>query len=220
MAARNYLWYELRIAFGWGSILPTLLFPAYALLGWAVWASHDQQPALSELAVICELLLPLTAGLLAAHLMSIERDEAFDNIRRSYPETWWRVPLMRTVMGVALILCAAAFSALIFRMAYGENYSVSDLFLPALPPALYLLALALLVNNLTGNAWASAAVILGYWFIEYIARGQYTGPLFLFRATMPNATDYGLNRGLLTSLSLMLMVVNALYSGWRRRGRG
>jgi len=219
MAAKSYLWYELRIAFGWASILPALLFPAYALLGWAVWSSHDQQPTLSELAVICELLLPLAAGLLAAHLMSIEGDEAFDHIRRSYPETWWRVPLMRTVMSVALVLCAAALGALIFRMAYGD-YPLADILFPALPPALYLLGLALLVNNLTGNAWISGAVILGYWFIEYISRGQYTGALFLFRSTMPNTTDYGLNRGLLTGLALILITVNALYSGWRRRGRG
>ncbi len=219
MTAKSYVWYELRIAFGWASILPALLFPAYALLGWAVWSSHNQQPALSELAMICELLLPLTAGLLAAHLMSIERDEAFDHIRRSYPETWWRVPLMRTVMSVGLVLCAAALGALIFRMAYGD-YRLADILFPALPPALYLLGLALLVNNLTGNAWISGAVILGYWFIEYITRGQFTGALFLFRSTMPTTTDYGLNRGLLTGFALTLITVNALYSSWRRRGRG
>lgn len=212
--------YEARIIFGMASLLPAMLLPAYALLGWIVWTMQEHHPDLSVIASACEQLLPLSAGLLAAHLMSIEREEDFDEIRRSYPESSWRIPLTRSLGAIVITLGAASLAALIFRFAYGD-YPFPEVILPALPPAFYLLALALVVNNISGNAWIAGTAVVGYWFLDYFTVGQYTGVLYLFHATMPNPEiDYDLNRWSLVGVAMGLCLMNGFYSTWRRRKGG
>jgi ABC-type transport system involved in multi-copper enzyme maturation permease subunit len=217
MRIRTPLFYEARLAFGFASLLPALFLPGYALLGWIIWTLQEQRPDVLLIASVFERGLALSAGLLAAHLMSIEREERFDEMRRSYPERSWRVPLLRSLGAVGLTLGAVVLAAFIFRLAYGD-YSLSDMILPALSPALYLLGLALLVNNVSSSNWVAVTAVVGYWFLEYFTGGQYTGVLFLFRATMPNPEiDY---RWLLVGLGFVWLGTNLLYSMWRREHAG
>lgn len=212
--------YEMRVVFGWATLLPVLLLPAYALLAWLNWSAYRATPQLGELVSAFVLGLPLSAGLAATHLMVIEREEGFDDLRRSYPEPSWWLPVRRTVGGLIAVGISAALAGVIFHFAYGD-YAPETVILPAVPPALYLMALALLIGNLTGGYWAAASVIVGYWFLEFHSLGAFTLSFFLFNPIMPiRSVDAGLNRALLVGTALGLLALNVAYTGWRRARGG
>jgi ABC-type transport system involved in multi-copper enzyme maturation permease subunit len=205
------------VVFGLASLLPALLLPAYGLLGWLIWSTQHRIPALTEIHSAFTLALPLGAALAAAHLMTIEREENFDALRRSYPEPAWRMPLARTVGAVLFMVFSAGLSAVIFRFIYGP-YEMSQVVLPAVAPALYLMGLALLTNNLVGSSWVSTAGVVGYWYMELQSMGAYTGSLFLFNDMAPlPGLDPAINRALLVTAALFSCMLNIGYSVWRRR---
>ncbi len=105
--------------------------------------------------------------------MVIEREEGFDSLRRSYAEPSWRLPVRRALGGIAAVGISAVVAGAIFHLAYGD-YAVETVILPAVPPALYLMGLALLVGNLSGGYWMPAALVVGYWFLDYRTQGAYT----------------------------------------------
>lgn len=217
MNTRSRIYYEARLAFGMASLLPALLLPSFALCGWIIWTLQTRQPSSGEIAPVIEGGLCLSAGLLAAHLMSIERDEDFDEIRRTYAESSVRLPLIRISLALMLIALSALLSGLLFHVAIGDAI-VWKVLISALPPAFYLLALSLLINNLTASYWWATGVIVGYWFVEFTTRGVYTDIIYIFRATLPgDPMDYHLNRWLLIALALLMLVANVAFSAWRRR---
>jgi hypothetical protein len=219
MLTRNSAWYEARIVFGMASLLPLLLLPGYMFLGWLLWTSRGTVPALAQITSVFELMLTLSGGLACAHLMTIEREEGFDEIRRTYAEPSWRVPLMRALEALVFISISALLAALFFYLAHGP-YHFDQVVLPAFAPALYLCGLGLLVNNVTGSYWIAAGVVVGYWYGEFITMGVYTKTLFLFNHSMPvPGIDSTLNRVLLMLGALLFFALNAGFSIWRRRGR-
>jgi hypothetical protein len=218
MLTRNTVYYEARIVFGMASLLPLLLLPGYMFLGWILWTSRQAIPPLTQMPMIFEMMLTLSGGLACAHLMTIEREEGFDEIRRTYVERSWRVPMMRAMEAFMFITISGLLAALFFYFAYGQ-YDFNQVVLPAFAPALYLCGLALLINNVTGSYWLAAGVVVGYWYVEAISAGFYTRALFLFNNSMPQADiDPNLNRGLLIVGALVFFALNAAFSAWRRRG--
>lgn len=214
------LYYELRIAFGFASLLPLLLLPGYAILGWIAWASRGATPSLQEGIRAFEVLLTLSGGLAAAHLMTIEREEGFDEIRRTYTELSWRIPLLRTFTALISIAISGFIAAGIFYLAHGA-YDLGQLLLPAFAPAFYLCALAMLVNNISGSYWISSGIIAAYWFGELSSGGNYTEALYLFNHSTPRPDlDPLLNRGLLLIAMLIAIMLNIAFSMWRRRTSG
>lgn len=219
MLTRNSAYYEARIVFGMASLLPLLMLPGYMLLGWLLWTSRQAVPPLAQLTNVFELVLTLSGGLACAHLMTIEREEGFDEIRRTYAEPSWRVPLMRALEALVFISTSALLAALFFFLAHGP-YNIGQVVLPAFAPALYLCGLALLVNNVSGSYWIAAGVVVGYWYGEFLTTGAYTKTLFLFNHSMPLPTvDANVNRALLLLGALLFFALNAGFSLWRRRGR-
>lgn len=210
--------YEARLAFGMASLLPLLFLPGYMLFGAVIWLSRQQTPPLHEIRTAFELLLTLSGGLVAAHLMTIEREEGFDELRRTYPEKSWRVPLLRTGVAVMFIVASALTAALILYLLHGE-YAFTDMVMAAFPPAFYLCGLALLVNNISGSYWLAAGVVGGYWFGDLMTGGAFTGILFLFNNTMP-VVDAAMNRGVLLAAAILFFAANTGFSLWRRRGGG
>ncbi len=188
------------------------------LIGWIIWTTRQAVPPLPEITTVFELALTLAGGLACAHLMTIEREEGFDEMRRTYAESSWRVPVLRALEAAALIAFSGLLAALLFSFAYG-GYDFVQVALPAFAPALYLAGLALLVNNISGNYWIAAGVVVGYWYGDFTSQGIYTGALFLFNhsAPMPDL-DPLLNRALLIGGALVFFALNAAYSAWRRRG--
>jgi hypothetical protein len=217
MLTRTVAYYEVRVVFGAASLLPALLLPACALFGWFVWVTQHRTPAPGEILMAFALALPLGSALAACHLMTIEREEDFDSLRRSYPEPAWRVPLMRAAGAALFMLASAGLSALIFSLTI-PDFDFDEMVAPIFAPALYLTALGLLVNNVIGNYWVSAVAVCAYWYAEYQTHGQYTGVLYLFNNLIPLPdVEPNLNRGLLLALAVIGFTLNIGYSIWRRR---
>lgn len=214
---KSLLYYEGRVAFGFASLLPALLLPLYMIISWIAWEIRSGIPNLSDLRGTFQLLLTLSAGLTASHLMTIEREEGFDTLRRTYPERSFYLPVMRTIGAFVLILASGAVSALILYLRYGA-YDVNDLLLMALIPAFYLCSVALLLNQITGSYWVASGLIVAYWFGELTTVGKHTGIFYLFNHAYPNgAVDLPVNVIALISSTLVFIVLNIAFNAWRRR---
>jgi len=208
------LYYEARIAFGFASVLPLLGLPVYALID--VLNRHGGL-ANPGMPTNFELLVPLVTGLSAAHLMSIEREERFDELRQTFSEAAWQVPVAR-IWGALVGLAISLFVTFLILTLHYPVVRIIEAFLPAVAPALYLMGLAFLSNNVSGNYWLSASLIGLYWFLEYASRGQLTRHFYLFNHTFPiEFVSYQINRLTLFVLATLLLTLNVVYSAWRRR---
>ena len=209
--------YEARIIFGVTAALPVLGLPLAAFVEGLMWSREPvPAPHLIDVLRTFEVALPLVTGLAAAHLMTVEREEGFAELRDTYPEATWRVPLLRTAGAILLALLSLALGVLGFRLVHGP-FDVAAVVGPAIPPALVLLGLSLVTSNLTGSYWLAAAAVMSTWFFELQTKGAVTKTLFLFDASWPlPGVDYDLNRGLLVALGLALFAANGYISVLRR----
>lgn len=223
MRALSPIRYEARLVAGLAGLLPCLGLPAFAALTRLLWGRFEAEIPLLMFVNAFEIILPLAAGLSAAHLMTIETEEGFAEIRRSYPESRLRLPLLRSGAALAFLLLELVLGAFTFRFLWGP-YEVLPAVLPSLAPSLFLAGLSLLIGGLTRSYWTVAGTVLVYWFLELQTRGRISGTLFLF-ATVWNWRElsYPLNRLLLAGLGLAFFVINAAWyaylndcSIWRR----
>jgi hypothetical protein len=214
--ARGIVWYEARVVFGLSSVLAALIPPLFALFQWFVWTQRLEPAYEWEITRALTLTVCLAGGLGAAHLMGVERQEGFDELRRTYPESPWRLPLLRTAGAVATTALPLLLAMVIFRIGYGP-YDLGTTVLPALAPAAFLLGLGLLLGNLTGSYWVAGGGVLAYWFFEVFTRSDpVTGPLYLFHPIYPVAgVSNDLNRALVTGLGVAMLAANALWTARR-----
>jgi hypothetical protein len=216
MQTRSVAWYEAKIVFGLSALLPLLVLPLHACIVSLLADPQHGIPSEEWLQKSYEVLLPLVVGLAAAHLMMVERDERFDELRASYPEHPLRLPLLRTGGALALSALALGLNALGLRLGYGP-FLPREVMLPSIAPALYMLGLALLVGNVTGSYWAAANAVLGSWLFDVITRGRYTSVMFLFESAWPRGQiPLRWNRAILVGLGLVLMLLN-IYVSVRRQ---
>lgn len=202
--------YELQVAFGLTSLLPLPALVGFALLEWLIW--HGDGDTLQTIILRdFALILPLIAGMAVAHLMSVEKDEGFEELRRSYPESLTRQVLWRT--GIAFLLVAGALGLgwAAYSLALGRPVPLA-LILPCLPPTLYLMGLSLLINHLSGSYWAAAGSVMAYWFIEVQAtiRGRLSGNLYLFNSVWDQGINSELNVLLLYLVGCLFLIANLL----------
>ena len=216
---RGLLWYEGRVLLGWSALLPVLGLPGYALLRWLVGKASGDSTSLAVILRAFEVILPLASGLSAAHLLTIEYDEGFEELRRSYPEPAFRLPLLRMVAALVLWLAAFAVGYAAFQFAWGPLDTVQILWV-AIPPSVFLVGLSLLVAEVSHSFWGAAGVVMGYWFLEVLTQGSITGRLYLFDGSMPlQGWPDPVNRWLLLGAGLLLLVITAVHSA-RQKGWG
>jgi hypothetical protein len=209
---RTLFYYEARIALGLTALLPALALILYAPLHLAFREPTSTYPLMRAF----EVIFPLAAGLIAAGMMTVEREENFFALQATYAEPRWHLPLRRSVG--ALVMAAIALGLGIIALSFAESiFPFREIVLPALGPALFLLGMGLLVGNLSGQYWFGSATVMGYWFFEFFTRGDTTKSLFLFLATWPrDGVDYGMNRWMLAALGVAFLVANLLVSLRRR----
>ncbi|HAE86016.1 MAG TPA: hypothetical protein DCG78_05865 [Anaerolineaceae bacterium] len=219
--SKSSLWYELKLAFFYGGWLPLLILPLAVLWISLITTLFTDMPA--AISRMLELLLPVVAALSAAPLMNMETQAGFAELRASYAEPWWRLPLSRSLMAALWTVIALGLGAFAF-LASGGNLSLISVF-PALSPTLFLMGLSLLVGNLTQNYWAAMGVSMGFWFINMAAHvpltnNVVTSSLFLFAYNWPPDTvDFLVNRMLLAGTGILCFVLNSGWYWWTlRRG--
>jgi ABC-type transport system involved in multi-copper enzyme maturation permease subunit len=158
------LWYEAKLALGWSALLPSLGLPIYVGLTRWLFLTAPSAASAEMLAQSFVILLPLVSALSAAHLMTIEQEEGIVELRASYPEPPARLPLVRGMLALGLLVSNALVGLLAFRLIWGPLHSVAVL--PALLPALFLSGLSLLTGRLARSYWVAAGLALVYWFFE------------------------------------------------------
>ncbi|MFZ5822982.1 MAG: hypothetical protein ACOY94_01370 [Bacillota bacterium] len=213
-------YYELRIVFGLPSILAALLFPAYTLFRLLLWKLDLLAPSYDELLRAFEVVLPLGTSLAAAHLMVVEREERVFQLRLTYPEPRWRLPLVRASGALLVGACSGLLGALILRWGYGP-YEPALVTLAAVAPTIFLVGVSLFAGNVSGNYWVPAGGVIGYWFLNILAKGHFTGPLFLFQRTWPSGSPdaYVGNQLLLAGTGLALLCGNTWLYMSRQYGK-
>jgi hypothetical protein len=214
---RSVAVYEAKIVFGLAALVPALLLPLYAAFVWLVDRGRSDPTPIEQIARDFELLLPLAAALGVAHLMAVEHEEGFAELRTSYPEHPLRLPLIRTT-GALLLACGVlAFGTVCILLVHGAH-DPRLVLLPALGPLLALLGAALLIGNLFRSYWTAAGAVLAWWLFEELSRGTYTRAFFLFDYRWPQPEiGYTANRWLLVGLGLLFLAGNAYCSARRKR---
>ncbi|MFZ3151164.1 MAG: hypothetical protein WA116_05700 [Anaerolineaceae bacterium] len=203
--------YELRAAFGISSLLPLPALAGFALLEWLIWQDSSVDSMSALVTRDFALLLPLISGLSVAHLMSVDQDEGFGELRHSYTEPLYQQALWRTLIAFLLTGVAFGLGWVAYSLAIGAPVPLQWI-LPALPPTLYMMGLSLLTNHLSGSYWTAAGVTLVYWFLEMWpqTRGKLTGGLFLFNAVWKTNVDETWNTILLCLVGCLFLAINAL----------
>lgn len=210
-------WYELRVTLGPASLLPALGLPVFALAYSLTWLMEGRAGHVDELRNLLEILLPLASGMAVAHLMTVEPEEGFEELRLSYPEPAWRLPLLRTAIALGLGGMTLLLSALVLRWTFGRPYPLAVILL-AIPPGIYLLGLAIFSGNLFRSSWGAAGLVMVYWFFELQTRGLATQNLFLFQQALPlPEIPLLLNRLVLVGMGFLFLAVNVWLSAARRR---
>jgi len=210
---------ELKVIFGLTALIPIPGLACLGLLEGLLYSGSSHFAGQLNFVVLRDFgfLLPLLSALSVAHLMSVERDEGFDDLRYSYPEPIQFQALMRTVMALVLIAVILGLGWAAYSFASGEMISFQWL-LPALPATLFLTGLSLLANHLTGSYWVSAGVSLGYWLVEYQTKGILTHSFFLFNSIWPcEGVDPSINIILILSSGLIFLAANILMDPRRLR---
>ena len=207
MPDRGLLRYEARLALG-PSALPVLALPAYAGFRKLLAATGALEMSAGALSAFV-FVLPVSAALAAAHLGMIESEAGFAELRSSFPEPAWRLPLMRTLEALLLIALSALLGWASFTLVLGRPVLL-DWILPGLPPALFLTAVALLVGDLTQNYWATGGLVLAWFLVDFVTTGAVSGPFFLFLPAYPMPRySPELNRALLLGTAVILLAANA-----------
>jgi len=204
--------YELRAAFGLSSLLPLPALAGFALLEWLIWQDSSVDSISALVTRDFALLLPLISGLSVAHLMSVDQDEGFGELRHSYTEPLYQQALWRTLIAFLLTGVAFGLGWVAYSLVIGAPVPLQWV-LPALPPTLYMMGLSLLINHLSGSYWAAAGVTLVYWFLEVQpqTRGILTGGLFLFNSVWNSGINENWNTILVCLVGCLFLVVNTFF---------
>ncbi|MBE2193276.1 MAG: hypothetical protein IAE83_03800 [Anaerolinea sp.] len=209
MRAKPMLYYDLRLTVGLTSILPALVLPLFGMLNGLIWHLNRFTPRQLDIERPFEVALPLFAALASAHLMTIEQDERFSDLRDSYPEPRWRLPLLRMMVGFVIAAAILLAGGLVYRIVYGY-YDPVDIFPPAFAPTVFLLGLSICLGSLTHVYWAAAGGVLLYWIFEIQTRGAVTRNFYLFAHSLPGADaeiPYTFNRLAIASAGVLLLVI-------------
>lgn len=212
----SLLRYEILVSGHWGALLSCLGIPAYALLTRLIWGRYDElSPGMLLESYV--ILLPLFSGLAAAHLMSIEAETRFEELRLSYPEPRFRLPLIRVLMALALMTLQMALGMLTFIVLWRiPAFNPFPFVTLAIPPTIFLIGVSMMVNHLSRSYWVAAASVMIWWFIDLQTHGQLTGVLFLFHPVWPTAgVSAVMNQALLLVAGMGAFTINLLWYIWK-----
>lgn len=216
--------YELRIMGKWVVLIPLLTLAAFAVLAALLTVMHVEQLRISQvLTASLEMILPLTAGLLMATIVS--HDAAIE-LQLTMPETYRATALGRLCL-ITAWTGAVAFLASVFIYhlkflrvpSQLEAWTVLPQFLVGqltwVAPLLWFVAVGFCLALLMRSRSASSALLGGIWTAEAIFYGFFatTGwlrPVFLFPTTLDPGIDFWLvNRLELSGIALVFLV-----AGW------
>ncbi|NOK63214.1 MAG: hypothetical protein GFH27_549325n78 [Chloroflexi bacterium AL-W] len=209
-------YYEARMTISSSMVCAILMLLGYAaFVGWSQQAGAPPLTA-TDMTNDLLLILPLCVALGIAHVMTLEVESRMVELRASYAEPRWLLPLVRTINTLAITLSLILVGSFVLWVSYGP-YDLFGVWFPTISPTICLIGATLLTGSLSGNYWVAAGVALAWWFFDIQTRGEYTQLLFLFNERWPLADIHPTqNRIAVSTLGVILMVVNGIIGTYRR----
>ncbi|MGI6543534.1 MAG: hypothetical protein ACOX44_10820 [Limnochordia bacterium] len=166
-----------------------------------------------------EVVLPLVAMALTCHIFTVDRDQGFMELLRTYPGHRMVLVLERMAAGWLYVILGVGLAL----VALGSLTPVPARYVTTsfAPPSLLLMGLGLLVAALSHSWITGLATGAVYWLWEMITRGNLTGMLFLFPESMLRRSGSDLVRSrmaiALVGLALLCSAVITYWDQLRRQ---
>lgn len=203
------LWLQNKVTWGWGLLLPAGIIAACSIftvqtkLTW--YPGEELTPLLLPLfeaisAVIAVFMLP--------RLIAGEKEAGRLELLLSYPRQRW-VHLAAGIFGIfasiALGLTVTGLYYHLFHLPVDFCY----LFVNGIPPLLAAGGLALAISTIFSSSISGWLAGGGWWFLDLVTRGNFSGKFFLFAASMPKEEiDLEGNRLILGYIGITLFAVS------------
>jgi hypothetical protein len=228
MMFQDRLRYELRIMGVWVILIPPLIILTFVLLGLMLTIMQVDHLRISQvLTASLEMVLPLSAGLLTASIVSY--DTAIE-LQMTMPKTYRLTAFFRLSLIIGWTSCIALFySVFMYHLRFWRvpsqvaAWSVLPQFLIGqltwIAPLFWLVGVGLSLALLIRSRSASSALLGGIWMIEAIFYGYFAlidglRPLFLFPTTLSPDINFWLsNRIELLVTALILLLLDWLLLG-------
>lgn len=178
--------YELVLGAGWS------LAVAVAVMAVGVWELTATPPDLRApraALTLLELLVPVTAGLVAAEAAARDWSEGTAGWRVALPGgpvalLAWRLGAAFVAWSVAAAACLLAVRTAYFRPA-GLAWAWRDWALLLAPPAAFLAALGLLGALVGRHALGGFLAAVGFWVVDWTSGGTRTAPFHVLYLRAP-----------------------------------
>jgi hypothetical protein len=138
-----------------GMFLQSLLEPR--------WTFHP-----SSAAGLAEGLMPLLGAFICAHVLDVELRQGADEVLRSKACPLGRTVVLRTLLGLGVVLGFGLLALTAVRLALGP-FSVLRVWLAAIPSTLFFAMLGLLIAMRIQHALLSLVLPLILWFMDFLA---------------------------------------------------
>ena len=219
---QDRIWYELRILGRWVILIPPLIILTFVSLGGILTIMQVGHFRISQvLTASLEMVLPLTAGLLTATIVSY--DTAIE-LQMTLPKTYRLTAFVRLGLIIAWTSCIALFSSVfVYHLRFWhmpsqvESWKVPPQFLIVqltwIAPLCWFVGVGFSLALLIRSRSASSALLGGIWMIEaifyaYFVFIDWLKPLFLFPTTLAPGISYWLSNRielLITAIVLLLL---------------
>jgi len=219
---QDRIWYELRIMGIWVILIPPLTILTFVLLGLMLTIMQVDHLRISQVfTASLEMVLPLSAGLLTASIVSY--DTAIE-LQLTMPKTYRLTTFFRLGLIIVWTSCIALFSSVfMYHLRFWrvpsqvETWKVLPQFiigqLTWIAPLLWLVGVGFSLALCIRNRSASSALLGGIWMIEaifygYFAFTDWLKPLFLFPTTLDPTMSFWLSNRivLLVTASVLLLL--------------
>jgi len=214
--------YELRIMGTWVILIPPLIILAFVLMGLILSIMHVDHIRISQiLTASLEMVLPLSAGLLTASIVSYDTSiELQMTMTKTYRLTaFFRLSLIIVwTSSIALFSSVFMYHLRFWRVpSQVETWKVLAQFLIAqltwIAPLFWLAGVGLTLALFIRSRSASSALLGGIWMINAIFYGYFAiidwlHPLFLFPTTLAPGISFWLSNRielLITAFILLLI---------------
>jgi hypothetical protein len=219
--SQDRIWYELRIMGKWVILIPPLIILTFAFLGAILTIMQVSHLRISQiLTASLEMVLPLTAGLLTATIVSY--DTALE-LQMTMPETYRMTAFIRLSLIIAWTSCLALFSSVfVYHLRFWrvpsqvETWKVLPQFLIGqltwIAPLCWFVGLGFFLALLIRSRSASSALLGGIWMIEAIFYGYFAiidwlKPLFLFPTTLAPGISFWLSNRIELCITAMILLL-------------
>lgn len=207
MISMKLMWLQNKVTWGWGLLLPSGVLIVYSLLTVQSKLSWYPGEELTPLLLpLFEAIAALIGVFMLPRLIAGEVETNRLELLLSLPRRRW----LHLATGILGVFAAIALGLLMLGVYYHFVHLPVDfayLFKYSIPPILATGGLALAVSIILNSSISGWLAGGGWWFLDLVTRGDFSGRFFLFAASTPKEFDLDSNRLLLAGIGIALFAL-------------